>query len=365
LSIERSKKRTVLILLFVVVLILIIMLFINKKTARESSFITEGRKKLAITGEVAAASNSSSLIYCVKDLLVEAEEENIRVKNIKGNIVWSQKLQCKITGLVDTGQSIVIIDSCNNISYYSLQGKLLWTYKSGYDIIDFFTEDNGSILLEYKGMTGSLAEIFAEDGSKVGNISVENAHVLSFSAGDGAFSISIIDTSSEVIKTKIITYNLKGDILWAHNFDGIIISKLKYSKDNRLIAIGENRAYIYKSDGSLQEEVEIEGEITNIAMDGYIITIALNNKGKQYAICYDSNLREQSRVEIKAAPSGIFPRRNNFIIYYNDEFLLLTNKGELTAKFKSNIDIGKVYMTPDNKVYVVSNRRLQMLEYSK
>ena len=69
-------------------------------------------------------------------------------------------------------------------------------------------------------------------------------------------------------------------------------------------------------------------------MDGYIITIALNNKGKQYAICYDSNLREQSRVEIKAAPSGIFPRRNNFIIYYNDEFLLLTNKADSQIQVK-------------------------------
>jgi len=39
------------------------MLFINKKTARESSFITEGRKKLAITGEVAAASNSSRIFW--------------------------------------------------------------------------------------------------------------------------------------------------------------------------------------------------------------------------------------------------------------------------------------------------------------
>lgn len=365
MSNARSKKRVVLLLLLSIVLVLAMLLYVNNKTAPKSSFIIDGKNKLAVAGEVAAVSNSSSRIFCIKDLLIEADEESIRVKNINGNVVWSLKLPGKIVLLADAGENIVITDSQNNINYYSLQGKLLWTYKAPSEIIDIFTEDNGSFLVEYKGMTGSHAEVFTQKGSKIGSIAVENAHVLSFSTGTSAFSISVLDTSAEVIKSKIITYNFKGDILWAQNFNNKIISKVNYCKNNKLFAIGENIIYIYKNDGSLQEEVRIEGKISNAAMSDYIVAIALYNKGRQYVICYDINMRECSRTEIKAAPSGIFPMKNNFILYFNDELLVLTLKGGLIARFKSNTDISSVYMSQDNKIYIVSNRKLQQLEYVK
>jgi hypothetical protein len=365
LSNLRAKKKTALFLMLAVMLMLIILLYVNSRTAQKSSFIMEGKEKLSVTGEVAAVSNNSSLIYCVKDLLIEAQGSNLRVKDIKGNVTWSQKLPGKIMKLAEAGESIIIIDSLNNINYYSLQGKLLWTYKAPYEIIDIFTEYNGSFLVEYKGMTGSHAEAFTQSGSKIGNISVENAHVLSFSTGNSAFSISVLDTAAESIKTKIITYNFKGDILWAQNFDNKIISNLKYSKNNKLLAMGENTAYIYKIDGSLQEETKIEGKISNVAMGDYITAIALHDEGKYYSVCYDANMRELSRVEIKGAPLGLFPMKNNLILYYGDELMVLTIKGELIARFKSNTDINRVYMTADNKLYIVSNRTLQLLEYNK
>lgn len=360
-----QKKRTVLLLLAAAVLVLAALLFINSRTAPRSSFIMEGRKKLSVAGEVAAVSNSSSLVYCVKDLLIEAQEENLRVKNINGNVAWSQKLPGKIIKLADSGDNVIIIDSLNNISYYSLQGKLLWSYKPDYEIIDVFTEDNGSFLVEYKGMTGSHAEVFTQNGSKIGSMSVENAHILSFSTGTSAFSISVLDTSAESIKSKIISYNFKGDILWAQNFENEIISKLNYSKNNKLLALGENVMYIYESDGSLKEKTEIQGDIGHVAMGDYIVTIALGNKGKQYVACFDANMKEQSRIEIEESPLGLYPMKSSYILYYNDELLVLTPKGELTAKYKSNTDISSVYMTAENKVYLVSNRRLQLLEYIK
>ena len=362
---ERSKKRAALFLFSVVLLIFVILIFINGRTTQQPSFIREGRKELAVVGEATAVYDSSSITHCVKDLLIEAQAENIRAKNIKGNVAWSRSMPGKAVRLANAGQNIIIVDLYKNINYLSLQGKLLWAYKTDFDITDIFTEDNGSFLVEYKGMTGSHAEVFTQKGIRIGNISVENAHVLSFSSGEGKFSISILDTSSEIIKSKIITYDLKGDILWAHNFDNMIISKLKYNKDNKLIAIGENNIYLYKNDGSLQDEATIEGKISNIAMSENIVTIALQNKGKQYIVCYDANLREQSRTEINTVPLGIFPHKNSFIVYCNDEFMVLTSKGDLTARFKSNIDICSVYMISDNQIYMVSNRRLQLLEYKK
>lgn len=362
LSNVSQKKRTPFFLLLLAALVLAVLLYANSRTTPKSSFLMEGKNKLGVAGEVTAVSNSSSLIYCVQDLFLEAQEENLRVKNISGNVVWSQKLQGKIVKLTSAGENIIIVDAQNNINYYSLKGKLLWTYKPPYEIMDIFTEDNGSFLVEYKGMTGSHAEVFTQNGSKIGSIAVENSHVLSFSTGANAFSISILDTSAEQVKTKIITYNFKGDILWAQNFEDEIISKLNYSNNNKLLALGESIMYIYKNDGSLQGNAKIEGKILNIAISDHIITSVVHDKGKQYAVCYDSNMREQSRTEIVGSPLGIYPMKNSFILYYRDELMIITAKGELITRFKSNTDISSAYMTPDNKIFIVSNRKLQQLD---
>ena len=358
----RLKKRTALLLFLFFALVLGTLLYTNSRTTPRSTFLMEGKNKLAVIGEVTAVSNNSSLIYCIQDLLLEAQEENLRVKNINGSVVWSQKLPGKIVKLTAAGENIIIVDNKNNINYYTLKGKLLWTYKPDYEIIDIFTEDNGSFLVEYKGMTGSHAEVFTQKGTKIGSIAVENSHVLSFSTGANAFSISILDTSAEEVKTKIITYNFKGDILWAQNFEDEIISKLNYNNNNKLLALGENIIYIYKNDGSIQGDTVIEGKIRNIAMSDYITASIILDKGKQYIVAYDSNMREQSRTEINGSPSGIYPMKNRFILYYNDELLVITVKGELITRYKSNTDISSAYMTSDNKIYIVSNRKLQQLD---
>ncbi|MGI6584951.1 MAG: hypothetical protein GX301_00275 [Gracilibacteraceae bacterium] len=359
----KSKKNTALLLLLAIVSTLVILFYINNKTTLTYSFITDGKNKLAVTGEVSAVSQSRSTVYYVEDLLIEVQAENIRAKNIKGDVAWSCKMPEKTVGISNAGENIIIIDLSNNIHYYSLKGKLLWTYKSDHDIIDIFTEDNGSFLVEYKGITGSHAEAFRHDGSKIGSILVDNAHILSFSEGSDAFSISIVDTSSEFIKTKIITYSFKGNILWANNFDNTIISKLRYSRNNKLLAIGENTVYIYNNDGSLHHEVKIDGEISSVSMSDRIVAMTLQDKGKQYLVCYDTNMREQSRVEIRPVPLGIYPQKSNLLVYYNDELMILTSKGELNARYEPNTDISNAYMTSDNKVYITSNRRLQQLEY--
>lgn len=76
----KSKKRTALLLLLITIFLLAILLYINNKTTRKSSFTIDGKNELEVTGEVSAVSQSSSAIYYVKDLLIEAQAENIRAK---------------------------------------------------------------------------------------------------------------------------------------------------------------------------------------------------------------------------------------------------------------------------------------------
>jgi hypothetical protein len=360
-----SSKRTVFILVLLIVGTVSILLFFNNKAIGKSPVMFQGKNKLAVSGEISTVTNSGSVMYCNNDLLLEAQGDSLRVKNIEGEIVWSQKYAGSIIKMAAAGSNIVIIDSSSNISYYSEQGKLLWDYKPSFEVIDVFTEENGTILVEYKGISGGRAEVFTQTGSKIGNISVNNAQILSFSSGKSSYSISIIDMAEELVKTKIITYNFKGDILWANNFDNKLITKLNYTKNDRLMAVSENEILCFKNDGELLEELKIDGNIISVAMSDYMTVVVSNKKGKNYLICYDLENKMQSNIEIDKPPQGVFPLKNNFIVYYKDELMIFTTKGIVTALHKSNTDISRAYMTLDNKIYIVSNRKLQLLEYSR
>jgi len=360
-----SRKKTVLILVLLILGTVSILLFLNNKAVGKSPVMLQGKNKLSVSAEISTVSNSGSVMYCNNDLLLEAQGNSLRVKNMEGEVVWSQKYAGSILKMAAAGSNIVIIDSSSNISYYSEKGKLLWDYKPSLEVIDVFTEENGTILVEYKGISGGRAEVFTQTGSKIGNILVDNAHILSFSSGKSSYSISIIDMAEESIKTKIITYNFKGDILWAKNFDNKLITKLNYTKNDRLMAVGENEILSFKNDGELLEELKIEGKIISVAMSDYLTVVVAKKRGKNFLICYDSESEMNSNIEIDKPPLGVFPLKNNYIVYYKDELMVLTAKGNVTALYKSNIDISRVYMTMDNKIYIVSNRKLQLLEYSR
>lgn len=360
-----SKGRAALLLSAVTIIVLSTLVFINERNSGISSLMSEGANSLSVTGEVSAISNNNSIIFCTNNFLLEAQSDILRVKNTKGEVVWSQKYTGNIIKMANAGSNIVIIDSSNSIYYYTEQGKLLWNYKCPLEITEVFTEENGSILIEYRGLTGGRAEVFEQNGSKIGNISVENAEILSFSAGVSSFSISVLDLSGETVKTKIITYNFKGDILWANNYDEKLITKLNYTKNNKLLAVEEDRILSYKNDGNLDGELEIEGSVKKVSMSDYLTVIVTSKQGKHYVECYDSNNKKKCRIELSAVPLGVFPLKNNFIVYYKDELMILTSKGNATAVYKSNTDILRAYMTMDNKVYIVSNRKLQLLEYKK
>lgn len=359
----RSQGKNIAILTVAIVLALTTLLLVKNLSGKPSRFTENGGKRLALMEELVPASLSGSLIHCVDGLMLEAQGRNLKAKSMKGGNSWNLMMPSVISRITNAGNYIAVFDEEKNLSYYSLQGKQLWSVTLSNEAIDVYTDENGFVLVEYKGMKGSLAEVFNPGGSKVGGIALENAHILGFAANGNAFSITILDLASETLKTKIITYDNKGDVLWANNFNNEIISSIHYGKNGNLMAISENKLYKYKNDGKLLQDTALNGKLTYVAMSDYLAIIITQEKGRTMITGFDANLKQKCHFEAESVPLGIYPGKNSFILYTKDMLQHISINGSLNASYKSNTDISRVYMTMDNKFYILSNKKLQLLQY--
>ncbi|HYE10503.1 MAG TPA: DUF5711 family protein, partial [Patescibacteria group bacterium] len=222
---------------------------------------------------------------------------------------------------------------------------------------------NGDLLIDSTYNGGTRIQIFNNKGVDEGSMALENAEVVAFASGKEENTLSLIDISSQIIKTKIITLNLRGDMVWSDNLDNQIVPMLGYAKDNTLIAISEKAIYKYSDKSKKQGKVEINKTIYNASISEAGAVVVVRSRNGFEVISYDDNLKELGLVELEQAPKGIILEKNNYILYYNEKLLLADMKGVMKAEYKSMPEINKAYFGTAGSIISVSDRLIQKLGY--
>ena len=360
MSKNRSSTNFVLVLTLTVFIIVGLLyanhVFSNKSTY--DSVKTDGYKSV---GEVGGISNNSS-VYTVEDLLLEVEDSIVRGKNIAGTVSWTIKLGGKVEKAVSSSDRTFLVDD-KKITCISKTGKVLWSGNLQDEVTDIYTDKDGSVLLEYREGFSSRCEVYNPKGIRVGNLLIENAYILSYTSGiNSTFVLSILDIASEAVKSKVLAYNYKSEIVWANNHDDKIIPMVYYMRNNVVLAVGEKELILYKADGKEEHRKEISGKLLKTAAKDNTIVAIVKERGSTYALAYDVSLKEQARVKLEKQPLGIHVLKNGFILYNKDEFSVYDGKGKVKQIYKSNSDISGLNVVSEDKIYLQSGRRLVMLE---
>ncbi|MFZ5353926.1 MAG: DUF5711 family protein [Bacillota bacterium] len=361
---SNHKGKKIALLAILVVIIAIGLIYLNNKYINKSISTAFRGSSMTQIGEANAAKTDGSMIYCKDELLIEAEGAVVRARNVKGEQAWSLNLGGKIRNISSSGSNIFVVDTLNKLSCITKQGKVQWTYTCGGEPWNLFTDENGCILIEYKSSSGSKLDVLDGKGIKLGSAVLENAYVISFTASrDKHYTISALDVSSDSIKSRLISYSFGGEMVWAKDYENIIIPYVKYMKGNQLIAAAERELFKFNADGSQSDEIKLEGKILNVSADDNLMAVVLDEKGKLFCATFNSSLRQLSHNELDIEPEGIYANKNVYILYDKDELLIHNEKGMNIASHKSVSDISSAYITGDGKVYIVSGRKLQAFEY--
>jgi len=320
-------------------------------------------KRLEVEGELVPVSNNS-VIYYGNDIMIEGENSNIRAKNIEGTILWSMKLHGDVTSINSCGEGYVVNIENKSIITISKSGEMLWEYEMVIPASDIYCSDKGLLLIQYKESSYNSFEIFNIKGVKYSQGIINNAQVVSFDGtADKNYTISMIDTSSGKIITRLATYNNKGEIIWAQDFENVIIPRLIYNSRGELITVSDESMMKYRADGKLIKKEDFPNPLLKVSVSDDLMVIIQKNKEFYDVFVYDLDLRQIGSAAFKSKPEGVFAGQKYFLIYDKDNLTMISRQGNIMALYESNIDINNAYIYDDTSIYIVSNRRLQKLIY--
>lgn len=358
---KKNNTKAAGILLVLILMLMLGLIYINNINSIDNTG-TRDVESLVLIKQL-EAQDKDSILCSVDDMLAEAAGAVVKLRNIEGEEIWNKTLTGKVISMKSVGSSLYIMDSSNMLYCMSKDGKMLWDKQLEGEIRKIYTDISGDVLIEYNYNGGSRIQIFSKAGIDEGSMALENAAIVAFASGENENTISVVDIASDIVKTKIITLNLRGDMIWSDNFDNQIIPLLGYSKNNDLIAIGEKSIYKYKDESKKQSKAEINKTIYNACISEEGAVVVVKDKNGFAAAAYDRNLKKQGQLEIEKAPLGIILEKNNYILYYSEGLLLANFKGQIRAEYKSLPEIEKAYFAEDGSIISVSDRLIQKLGF--
>lgn len=357
---KNSNIKATGVLLVLILMLMLGLIYINNMNSINTSG-SKDIKNLSLIGQVEAY-EKNSLICSVDDLLAEATGVVVKARNISGETLWSKTLISKIISMKSAAGNLYVLDDGKKLYCISKGGNLAWDKQLEGEINEIYTDRNGDILVDSKYKGGTRIQIFSRKGVDEGSMTLNNAEVIAYASGKDENSVSLIDISAQIIKTKIITLNLKGDMVWSDNLDNQLVPMLGYTKDNELIAIGEKVIYKYKDKNKTQSKVELNKTIYSASISDEGAAVVVRSRKGFEVISYNDSLKELGLAEIESAPTGIILEKNNYILYYREKLLLMDLKGGVKAEYKSIPEISRVHFAPEGSIISVSNRLIQKLE---
>lgn len=353
------KKRIKIFLLIMLVIVFFTVLFIFNKRANQDG-ARVNIKRLSLSLELAPISNNS-IIICNNGIIVEGEGIKLGARSVDGKSLWSLSLEYPVKNIIDCGRDFLVVTEGNNLIILNSSGKRQWQYEMPMAPSSILTSANGFYLIQYDWHEHNTFEIYNTNGEKQCAGIIDKAHVLSFDTYSGkTFTLSILDTSTDELLSKIAAYNNNGEILWAKNLDSNLASRVKYTEKENVLIISEETVGKYNGKGNLLKEVKAKNNICLVDIsDSQIVMVV--KEGSYYEIySYDTNLKQLGSAAVKNLPKGIFAGKNEYLIYQDDLLMVSGKNGKTTGLYESNFDINQAYFH-DNSIFIVSNRRLLKL----
>ncbi|MCK9217520.1 MAG: DUF5711 family protein [Firmicutes bacterium] len=342
--------------IYIVIIIIVFSLFLWIRNS-DLALADKKVKRLKVLSQVSPASNNS-IVLCDNGILIEGEGFNIKARGIDGKNLWSFQLESTIKDIKVCGSDFLIITEKNHIFVISKSGKKLWQYDMPYTPASVISDGGKYFVIQYNWQEHNTFEIFSTEGIKSCDGIIDKAHIISFStSSDKYFTLSLLDVSLEKVLSKVATYNVKGEIEWAVNYDSILVPKLKYVSKDSIIIISEDSAKKYNLKGNLLKEISLAKTISNIAISKSLLVIITKENNYYEIYTYDMNLNQLGTSAVSDGIDGIFAASDEYILFNEDSLTVANKHGRITELFESSFDINSAYIY-DDSVYVISNRKL-------
>lgn len=317
------------------------------------------------TGEISAMPGTGVIRAYVGDSIAEAEADALKFRSIDGKNNWSRKLKGAIRNVAASGDSVVAVDSTGFIICFDRQGKTLWSQTLTELPEAWISDGRGGMMVEYFRLGSGRIDYFKPDGNKTATVEIEGAKVTAFASDTNkAFTVFVIDTSSDRFEGKLMSFGSDGKMIWAKNMGEQLIYHIEYLNGDIVAVVDDGTLNISERNGDFTPN-QPGGKVEAFAFGEKAGALMMNNGGYRFLYIIDKRNGLKKTVQLAEGVTKLAVS-NSAVISYNSEYMTIyDSKGEKKFDYNFNTVINQIYFGKDGSVFVDMGMKLQKLEGKK
>lgn len=352
----KKKKIGRFIFLFI---ILGIIISSNPFKHKMVGFFDKGDKTFEVISEKDITYKQNESIFINRNRFIKYSDSKIISYTIEGIEEWNRSISYKEPIIYLGKQNTYIADSqSGQVVVFDKEGKELWAYNPKQSI-DYIIERNDNLILFMKaGDSLEQINILDKQGQLLSNTVINDGKIINVTISDNEkhFILTVLATTNNSIKSKIMYYSINGELIWQEIFNNQIIGFVDFTDNNNLVVVSDKRVSFYNTDKKLLWSRDIEGSLIDVKVDKDSIFL-LTNKVENMLEIIKLNGKTRDKFEFTEEIERIYMDRGR--IYLVGDKDVIGIEGERTNLKYVNGEAIKGFSISNNYAFIFTQDKLK------
>lgn len=313
--------------------------------------------------------------------ILRYDRDGVTAVDQKGNSLWSGSYDMANPSVDTCGESAVIAD-IGGTSLYVNRGTGTGTeFTVNYPIVQACVSRQGVIAVlmeEVSSNTIALYNPFDKSGKLLAEIptNVEDGYPVSLDLSPDGSSVvvSYLSVTTGIAQSRVTFYNFTevgknaNYLVGAHNYDGLIISEVRFMNDSTVCLFGEKGFYLWqnmrqpKEAGQKEFSDEIQSAFIN---EEYVGVILKNDDDNARMKVYDIRANEKLSTTIPNTYTKVQIREDEILLNSNEHCMIYRING--VQKFDKKMNNKISYFFPckkRNRYFLIQNSKIKVIKLS-
>lgn len=342
-------------------------------------FINRQYSSYKVEKSVYVKGGDSMSYLSYKEGVLRYDRDGVTAVDQKGNSLWSGSYDMANPS-VDTCEECAVVADIGGKSLYVNKGTGTGTeFTVDYPIVQACVSKQGVIAVlmeEVSSNTIALYNPFDKSGTLLAEIptNVEDGYPVSLDLSPDGSSVvvSYLGVTTGIAQSRVTFYNFTevgknaNCLVGAHNYDGLIISEVRFMDDATVCLFGEKGFYLWENMRQPEEagQKEFSDEIQSAFIsEEYVGVILKNDDDNARMKVYDNHAKEKLSTAISNTYTKVQIRGDEILLNSSEHCMIYRING--VKKFDKKIKNKISYFFPckkTNRYFLVQNSKIKVIK---
>lgn len=301
--------------------------------------------------------------------------DGIAYHNKKGDVIWNHTYTMNSPQVKIKGKAIAVADINGTKVYIYNESGEAGSIDTSMTISQHEVAEQGGVAVVLEDTNANYINLYDTSGQKIYSVKTSlsgDGYPVDISISSDATKLvaSYLYVSGETMKTNVVFYNFsevgKNEterIVGGFNhYDDTLVGDVRFVKDDKVLAVGENVISIYsiKEYPKLLEEISIDKKIKRVFYSDAYIGLIMDNaeNGDAYeAVVYDLSGKKQGSFSFNAEYTDIAFDGKTIVMSNASVMSIVNFKGKILGNIEMKLPIRRILVGGKKGNYILVNSK--------